>query len=102
MCCQSSASHPSAGLKNYVPTRRSNARQELAMITAGMANSTMNEVTKLAHTKMGSRSKDIPGAFCLKVVTITFTATDSAESSVNVISCAQTSTRLPGECAGPE
>ena len=68
----------------------------LASITAGMAKSTMNEVTTCAHTKIGIRFSVIPGARSLKVVVISETATASDPTSVNVISCAQTSARLLG------
>ena len=68
----------------------------LASITAGMANITMNDVTTWAHTKIGIRFSVIPGARSLSVVVISETATASEPTSVNVISCAQTSGRLLG------
>jgi hypothetical protein len=48
----------------------------------------MNDVTTIAQTKSGMRLSDIPGALCLKVVTMISTAATSAEISVNVIICA--------------
>ena len=49
----------------------------LASITAGMANSTMNDVTTCAHTKIGIRFSVIPGARSLSAVVISETATAS-------------------------
>ncbi len=69
---------------------------ELATITAGMANSTMNWVTRIAQTKRGMRFSDMPGARILKMVVISATATSIAESSLKVTSCAQMSAPLPG------
>ncbi len=43
----------------------------------------------------------MPGARCLKTVTMISTAATSAAISVKVTICAQTSTRLPGEYSGP-
>ena len=71
-------------------------------MTAGIAKMTMKDVTSCAHTNSGIRLIDIPGARILKVVTISCTATASDDTSVNVISCAQKSARLPGEYWGPE
>jgi hypothetical protein len=68
----------------------------LPSITAGMAKITMNDCTSSDQTYSGSRSRVSPGAFCLKMVTMRFTATTSAEISVKVTSCAQRSDRLPG------
>src|SRR3954462_11454761 len=103
MCCQSSASPPSAGLNQCMFTARSVASMSvLAVATAGIANTTMNATTSCAHTKIGRRFNDMPGARSLNVVTMMLTATQSAEISVNVTTCAQTSTRCPGEYAGPE
>ena len=50
-----------------------------------------------AQTNIGMRFSDMPGARSLKTVVISdSTATASAEISVKVIICAQTSARLPG------
>ena len=68
----------------------------LAVVTAGIAKMIMNDVTSIAHTKSGMRLSDIPGARCLKIVTISSTAPTSATISVKVIVCAQMSARLPG------
>ena len=70
-------------------------------MTAGMANTVMNEVTRIAQTSSGMRLSDMPGARCLKIVTISWTAIPSAESSVKVTIWAQKSERLPGEYSGP-
>ena len=75
---------------------------ELAVTTAGIAKMTMKAITSIAHTKMGIRLSDMPGARSLNTVTTISTATASADTSVNVIICAQTSTRLPGLNCGPE
>ena len=71
-------------------------RHVLASMTEGMANSTMNDVTTCAHTKIGIRFNVMPGARSFSVVVISETATASEATSVKVISCAQTSTRLLG------
>src|SRR3954463_16007832 len=103
MCCQSSASPPSAGLNQCMFTARSVASMSvLAVATAGIANTTMNATTSCDQTNTGMRFSDMPGARILNVVTMMFTATHSAEISVNVTTCAQTSTRWPGEYCGPE
>ena len=74
----------------------------LPIATAGMAKTIMNDTTSIDHTKSGMRLSDIPGARILKIVTMISTAATSAAISVNVTTCAQTSTRLPGEYSGPE
>ena len=51
----------------------------------------MKATTTCPQTKMGMRFSDMPGARSLKTVTMISTATASAETSVNVISCAQKS-----------
>ena len=66
----------------------------LATITAGMAKITMNDCTSIDQQNSGMRFSDIPGARILKIVAISSTATHSAEISVKVIICAQTSTRF--------
>jgi hypothetical protein len=62
----------------------------------------MKDVTSIAQTKSGMRSSVMPGARCFSTVTMISTETASAETSVNVIICAQVSARLPGEYSGPE
>ena len=74
----------------------------LPVATAGIANTIMNATTSCAHTNSGMRLSDMPGARILNTVTMMFTAPQSAAISVNVTTCAQTSTRCPGEYAGPE
>src|SRR6185437_6822258 len=102
-CCQSSASPPSAGLNQCMFTARSVASMSvLPTATAGMAKTIMNATTSCAHTNSGTRFSDIPGARILNTVTMMFTAAHSAAISVNVTTCAQTSTRCPGEYAGPD
>ena len=76
-------------------------RKVLASITAGIANTVMKEVTRIAHTRSGMRLSVMPGARCLRMVTISCTAMPSAASSLKVIICAQKSVRLPGEYSGP-
>ena len=68
----------------------------LAIITAGIANTTMNDVTTCAHTKIGIWFKAMPGARSLNAVVMIDTATASDATSVQVIICAQTSGRLVG------
>ena len=66
-----------------------------------MAKITMNAVTSIAQTNSGIRFNDMPGARALKIVATSSTDTASAATSVNVISCAQKSARLPGAYSGP-
>src|SRR3954462_13347173 len=73
-----------------------------AVMIDGIAKMIMKATTRKLHTSGGMRVIDMPGARCLKMVTTRFTAVASAESSVNVIIWAHTSTRLPGAKAGPE
>ena len=68
----------------------------LASITAGMAKSTMNDMTTCAQTKIGSRFRVMPGVRSFNTVVMIATATASDATSVNVISWAQTSARLLG------
>src|SRR5205085_10819664 len=82
--------------------RSSSSRMVLASMTAGMAKITMNDCTSIAQQNIGMRLSDIPGARILKIVAISSVATQSAETSVNVIIWAQKSTRLPGEKSGTE
>ena len=74
----------------------------LPVATDGIAKMIMNAATNWAHTNSGMRFSDIPGARILSVVAMITIAPMSAEISVNVIICAQTSTRFAGEYAGPE
>src|SRR5437868_5180949 len=74
----------------------------LAYMTDGIANMTMNDVISIDHAKSGMRFNVMPGARSLKIVVMRQIATTSAETSVNVMSCAQKSVRLPGEYSGPE
>ena len=68
----------------------------LAIITAGIAKITMNDVTTCAQTKIGIRFSAMPGARSLNAVVMIDTATASDATSVNVIICAHTSGRLLG------
>src|SRR6476646_625030 len=103
MCCQSSASPPSLGLNQCVLIARSAAScSVLAVATAGIAKMIMNDTTTCAHTNSGMRFSDMPGARSLNGVAMMFTAAASAAISVKVTTCAQTSTRWPGENCGPE
>ena len=63
----------------------------------GIAKMTMNDMTRIDQTNNGMRFSDMPGARSLKIVATSSTATASAATSVKVISCANMSTRLPGE-----
>ena len=74
----------------------------LAIMIAGIAMMTMNEVTSIDHTNSGMRSSDMPGARCLRTVTTISTETASAETSVKVIIWAQISARLPAAYCGPD
>src|SRR5689334_23938272 len=103
MCCQRSASPPSAGLNQCMLIARSVASMRvLPVATDGMANTIMNDTTSCAQTNSGTRLSDMPGARILNTVTMMFTAATRAAISVNVTTCAQTSTRWPGEYCGPE
>jgi hypothetical protein len=65
-------------------------------MTAGIANTIITLWTNIAQTNSGMRSRLMPGARCLRMVTIKLTALASEDSSVKVTSCAQMSMRLPG------
>src|SRR4051794_23471429 len=101
-CWYSRTSPPSAGLKKCVPTSLSSSSSPLATITAGMAKMTIIDSTSFSQSKIGMRFRVIPGARWRRMVVARQTATPSAETSVNVIICDQTSTRCPGEYCGPE
>src|SRR5438105_3552306 len=82
---------------------RSVSRKKLlATMTAGIAKSTIIDCTSMAQQYIGIRFRDMPGARILRMVAANSAATHIAEISVNVIICAQTSTRFPGENCGPE
>jgi len=70
-------------------------------MTDGMAKMIMNEVTTCAQINNDQRLIDRPGARILNAVPIMTIAPTSEEISVNVIICAQMSTRFPGENPGP-
>ena len=90
-------------MKKCVATSRSIASIiVLAIATEGMANRIMNDTTRMDHTYSGMRLSDIPGARILRIVTIISIAATSAAISVNVTTCAHTSTRLPGAYSGPD
>ena len=74
-----------------------------ASITAGIAKMIMNDVTSIAQTNSGMRLSVMPGRAQLEDRgDDARPPRSSAETSVNVIICAQKSTRLPGEYCGPE
>ena len=66
-----------------------------------MAKIIMAEVASMDQRKSGIRASVMPGARCLKMVTMSSTATANAATSVKVIICAQKSVRLPAENSGP-
>ncbi len=74
----------------------------LPSMTAGIANRIMNAVTKLAQTNSGMRVRLMPGARILSTVVMVTTAATSPDTSVNVMSCAHQSERLPGVYCGPD
>ena len=67
----------------------------LAIMIAGIENTTMNDATSIDHTNRGMRLSDMPGARILNVVTMIAIAMISPDTSVKVMSCAQISARLP-------
>src|SRR5215212_1654285 len=73
-----------------------------ASATDGMAKMIITATTSIAHANNGIRASVIPGARVLRMVATSTTAAASAETSVNVIICAQMSARLPGENCGPD
>jgi hypothetical protein len=77
--------------KKCVITSRSAIKAELASMIAGIANTTMNDTTRLAQTNSGMRFSDMPVVRSLKIVTISCTATARPDTSVKVIICAQIS-----------
>src|SRR5437762_13932008 len=97
VCCQSRTSPPSAGLKRWVPTVRSELSDPAVKITAGIAKMTMTIEISIAHTKRGMRLSDMPGARCLNTVTMSEEATIRAETSVKLMIWTQASTLWPVE-----
>ena len=95
MCCQSTASPPSAALKKWVPTIRSNWTRFAPSITVGIAKMIMIELTSDAQTNSGIRRSDMPGARIFSVVVVMSTATISPIASVKLTSMFQKSARLP-------
>jgi hypothetical protein len=76
---------------------RSAARKSvLATAMVVMANTAINEVTRILQTNSGILFSDIPGARCLKIVMMSVTATQRIEISVNVIIWAQMSDPFVG------
>ncbi len=73
-----------------------------ASATDGMAKMIITATTSIAQAKSGIRARVMPGARVLRMVVTSTTAAESAETSVNVIICAQMSARLPGENCGPD
>src|SRR5690348_12634664 len=67
-----------------------------------MAKMIMKDWTSIDQQNIGMRLSDMPGARILRIVTMSSTDTHSAEISVKVIICAQTSTPLPDENCGPD
>jgi hypothetical protein len=80
-----------------VPISRSAIRKLDASITAGMAMMIIKEVTSIDQRNNGMRDSVMPGARYFMIVATSSTATANADTSVNVIICAQKSVRLPGE-----
>src|SRR3954452_12396094 len=95
-CWYTSTSPPTEGLKNCVLQVRSSNSMVLDSTTPGSAKMTMKATTTWPHTNKGMRFSDMPGARRRNTVTTVSTATASADTSVNVISCAQKSGRFPG------
>ena len=73
----------------------------LPIITDGIAKMIMKDVTTYAQTNTGTRLRVMPGARIFIAVTMISIAPTSAAISVNVIICAQMSTRFPGEMPAP-
>jgi hypothetical protein len=84
-----------------VPISRSAISMPDASATDGIEKMIIMATTRIAQTKMGIRASVMPGARCLRMVATMTTAAASAEISVKVTICAQTSMRLPAEYSGP-
>jgi hypothetical protein len=80
-----------------MPSRRSRASMRLATTNAGMANTIMKAIRRMAHTKSGMRARDMPAGRCRKVVTMISTAATRAATSRKVIMVTQKSMLTPGE-----
>jgi len=76
-------------------------RQVLDTITAGIAKRIIAETTTIDQTNSGMRFNDIPGVRSFRTVQKMHVATTSDDTSENVMSCAQTSGRLPMPYSGP-
>src|SRR5215210_6644157 len=94
-CCHSSASPPSAWLKNWVLTNDSRSADSMVLhiMTDGMANRIMNDTTRLDQTNRGMRLRVIPGARSLTTVVMTATAPQMDASSTRVTIWLHTSYR---------
>jgi hypothetical protein len=103
MCCQSSASPPSAWLKKCVPTFVSRSIESIVLhsVTAGMAKRIMNDAMRIDQTNSGMRLRLMPGARHFRIVTIIDTAPAIEPISTSVTICDHTSTRFPGLKSGP-
>jgi len=64
------ASPPFATLKKLNPARRSSSSITFAIVREGSANTTENDVARMAHTNSGIRLSDMPGARSLRIVTM--------------------------------
>ena len=73
-CCQSTGSAPASALKKWVPKLRSKYSSKKATVIIGMAKSRRKLTTRFIQAKTGIRSKVMPGARRLRVVTMKLTA----------------------------
>jgi hypothetical protein len=90
---------PAAGSKKCAPNRRSRNSRPLARFSAGSAKSTMKAVATMAHTKIGTRLSDMPGARSFSAVTMKLIAVDVVETPSSKRPRAYTSMCSPGEFA---
>src|SRR3954447_6006126 len=95
-CWYSRTFPPFAGTKNCVPKMRSSSSRLPASVTAGTANTTMNENTSIDHTNTGSRFSVMPGARILNVVTMKLIAPTVVEMPTNTMPSPQKSMLMPG------
>src|SRR3954451_20943272 len=96
-CWYSRTLPPSDGTKKAVWKSRSASSSDDDRVTAGNANTIMNAMPRIAHTNVGMRLSDIPGARILNVVTMKFTAPAVDDTPTKITPSPQKSRLSPGE-----
>jgi hypothetical protein len=74
----------------------------VVVMSVGMAKTIMNPITRIDHTNTGMRLSDIPGARCLRMVTMSPTAPTSAATSSSTTTTTHTSMPMLSSCSRRE